>query len=65
MPGIDVSYDSSGDALIVWFDHPAKERRSEPSGEDMILKKDANGRVIGIEKKNYFNGPEHSLRAPD
>ena len=38
--------------LDVWFDDPEKEWVSEETGDDVILKKDRNGRVIGFEKLN-------------
>ena len=38
--------------LDVWFDDPEKEWASEETGDDVILKKDRNGRVIGFEKLN-------------
>src|SRR5262245_22986425 len=48
MAGIDVSYDSNGESLIVWFDHPQKTHHSEENA-GMIVRKDERGLVIGVE----------------
>lgn len=45
-------YDPKGETLTVWFDNPNKECVSEETGEEVILNKDRQGRVIGFEKLN-------------
>ncbi len=40
--------------LDVWFDDPENEFISEETGEEIILKKDINNKVIGFEKINLF-----------
>jgi len=40
--------------LDVWFDDPDNEFISEETGEEIILKKDKNNKVIGFEKFNLF-----------
>ncbi len=45
--------------LDVWFDDPAKDFISEETGEEVILKKDKNNRVIGFEKLNLFPDKEN------
>jgi len=40
--------------LDVWFDDPKKEAISEETGEELILKKDKHGKIIGIEKLNVL-----------
>ena len=54
MSGMDVSYGDLGKTLTIWFDHPSKARRTETRGPDLILKKDEKGRLVGLEKANYF-----------
>jgi hypothetical protein len=39
--------------MTVWFDDPKKEYISEETGEEVILMKDRDGRVIGFEKLNF------------
>lgn len=46
-------YDSQGNTLSVWFDDPKKEYISEETGEEVILNKNRQGKVIGFEKLNY------------
>lgn len=50
---VRIYYDSLGNTLNVWFDEPSKERMSEETGEEVILNKDKNGKVIGFEKLNF------------
>jgi hypothetical protein len=53
MAQIKVYYDKLGNTLTVWFDEPKKEYISEETGEEVILMKDREGRVIGFEKLNF------------
>jgi uncharacterized protein YuzE len=48
-----VSYDRTGNTLTVWFGDPQREYVSEETGDEVILMKDKDGRVIGFEKLNY------------
>ena len=54
MERISVVFNRLTNTLDVWFDDPEKERVSEETGEEIILKKDKNGRVIGLEKLNVL-----------
>lgn len=53
MAQVKVYYDKVGNTLTVWFDDPQKEYISEETGEEVILMKDKEGRVIGFEKLNF------------
>jgi hypothetical protein len=53
MAQVKVYYDKLGNTLTVWFDDPKKEYISEETGEEVILMKDKEGRVIGFEKLNF------------
>lgn len=53
MAQVKVYYDKIGNTLTVWFDDPKKEYISEETGEEVILMKDKEGRVIGFEKLNF------------
>jgi uncharacterized protein YuzE len=59
---VKVLYDREGQTLTVWFDEPAKEFVCEETGDDVILMKDASGRVIGFEKLNFSVAQPESLR---
>lgn len=54
MEKIRVIYNRNVNTLDVWFDDPEKEFISEETGEEIILKKDKTGRVIGFEKLNVL-----------
>lgn len=49
---VKVYYDSTGNTLTVWFGNPEDEDVSEETGDEIILMKDKQGRVIGFEKLN-------------
>lgn len=53
MEKVTVFYDKAGNTLNVWFDDPHLEHHSEETAEEVILNKDADGRVIGFEKLNF------------
>ena len=53
MEKITVIHDTVGHTLTVWLDDPAKENVSEETAEELILMKNASGRVIGFELLHY------------
>ena len=50
MEKITVYYRRDFDTMDIWFGNPKDEVMSEEAGEGIILKKDKNGKTIGIEK---------------
>jgi uncharacterized protein YuzE len=50
MDKILVYYHRDSDTMDIWFGNPEDEVMCEEAGEGIILKKDKNGKVIGIEK---------------
>ena len=52
---IKIHYDSIGNTLNVWFDDPQREYISEETGEEVILNKNRQGKVIGFEKLNFLS----------
>ncbi|MGB9714822.1 MAG: DUF2283 domain-containing protein [Thermodesulfovibrionales bacterium] len=50
MDKILVYYYRESDTMDIWFGNPEDEVMCEEAGEGIILKKDKNGKVIGIEK---------------
>ena len=52
MDKVRVYYDAVGRTLSVWIDDPAREDVCEEADDDTILRKDAQGHVIGFEKLN-------------
>ncbi len=53
MEKIKVYYDQKGNTLTVWFGNPEDEYIVEETGDEVLLMKDKNGKVIGFEKLNY------------
>jgi len=62
MEQIKVFYDPAGNALTVWFGDPHQEHICEETGDEVILTKDRNGRVIGFEKLNFTVPAPEKLR---
>jgi len=62
MDKIRLYYDSKGNTLNVWFDHPNKEYICEETGEEVILVKDKKGKVIGFEKLNFLLHPKQIIK---
>ncbi|MBI5374016.1 MAG: DUF2283 domain-containing protein [Candidatus Schekmanbacteria bacterium] len=50
MDKVIVYYHKKSDTMDIWFGNPEDEVLCEEVGEGVILKKDKNGKVIGIEK---------------
>ena len=53
MDKIKVIHDAVGHTLTVWLDDPGKEHVCEETAEEVVLMKDADGRVIGFELLHY------------
>jgi len=53
MAQVKVYYDREGNTLTVWFGNPADEYVVEETGEEIVLMKDREGKVIGFEKLNF------------
>ncbi len=50
MDKVIVYYHKESDTMDIWFGNPKDEHICEEAGEGIILKKDKDGKVIGIEK---------------
>jgi len=53
MAEVKVFYDREGHTLTVWFTDMTREYVCEETGDEVVLMKDATGRVIGFEKLNF------------
>jgi uncharacterized protein YuzE len=49
MEQVKVHYDRAGNTLTVWFADPQEEYVCEETGEEVVLMKDRNGKVLGFE----------------
>jgi uncharacterized protein YuzE len=45
-----IIYDPNGNTLTIWFGNPADEDVSEEIDDEIVLMRDKQGRVIGMEK---------------
>ncbi len=61
MEKVTIIYSRFANTLDVWWGNPEDEDIAEETGDEVILKKDKNGRVIGFEKLNYL-APEAVAR---
>ena len=62
MAEITVIYDQAGNTITVWFGNPKDEYICEETGEEVILMKDQEGKVIGFEKLNFLSVQSQPLR---
>jgi len=62
MEQVKVFYDHTGNTLTVWFGDPEDEYICEETGDEVILMKDQQGRVIGFEKLNFSVPAPEQLR---
>lgn len=59
---VKVCHDTIGKTLTVWFGDPKAEHVCDEVGEEIILMKNREGRVIGFEKLNFAVPPKEMLR---
>ena len=67
---VKVYYDREGNTLTVWFGDPAdkvlavsqREYVAEETGEEIVLMKDREGKVIGFEKLNFTTQASDGVR---
>jgi len=50
MDKVIIHYHKETDTMDIWFGNPTDEYICEEAGNGIILKKDKDGKVIGIEK---------------
>jgi uncharacterized protein YuzE len=62
MAEVKVFHDPVGNTLVVWFAEPTAEVDAEETGDDVILMKDKEGRVIGFEKLNFLAQSGQSVK---
>ena len=62
MAKVKVFHDPVGNTLVVWFDNPEDETEAEETGDEVILMKNKEGKVIGFEKLNFLPQSEQSVQ---
>jgi uncharacterized protein YuzE len=62
MAEVKVYYDAAGRTLTVWFDRPENEYFCEETGDEIVLIKNRDGRVIGFERLNFPASATQNVR---
>lgn len=57
-----VFYNKEGNTLTVWFGDPTEEHVCEETGDEVVLMKDREGKVIGFEKLSFSHADSKDLR---
>jgi hypothetical protein len=53
MVQVQVIHDAQGRRLTVWLGDPSKKRSQEKTTDEVVLIRDAAGKIIGLELSNY------------
>lgn len=61
MEKIRVIHDAAGQTLTVWMGDPNTEHVCEETADEVVLMKDAAGKVIGFEVLNYTADARNGL----
>jgi len=61
MEKIKIIINRESNTLDVWFDDDKKEFICEGAGDEVILKKDKDNRIIGFEKINLFKNKNQDV----
>lgn len=62
MAGMDISYGENGKGLTVWFDRPHKAIQTEKTESGIILRKDTEGHIVGVQHEAYFDSARDAKR---
>jgi uncharacterized protein YuzE len=62
MAKVKMFHDPIGNTLVVWFGEPQDEADAEETGDEVILMKNKEGKVIGFEKLNFLASTEKSVQ---
>ncbi|MBL7191196.1 DUF2283 domain-containing protein [bacterium] len=62
MEEVRIYYDREGNTLTVWFGDPSEEAVCEETGDEVILMKNKEGKVIGFEKLNFSSSSADRIR---
>jgi uncharacterized protein YuzE len=62
MAQVKVFHDKIGNTLVVWFGNPENEYEVEETGDEVVLMKDEEGKVIGFEKLNFISASSEPVR---
>ncbi|MBW8049183.1 MAG: DUF2283 domain-containing protein [Cytophagales bacterium] len=58
MDTIKITYDNIGNTLDIWFTKPSKNIICDDLDNDTIIKRDLDGKIVGIEILNYIKNKQ-------
>jgi hypothetical protein len=61
MEKLKICFDRTGNTLTVWFGDPKDEYICSETDDEIVLMKNKEGRVIGLEKLNYSGSASEHL----
>ena len=61
MDTIKITYDNIGNTLDIWFTKPSKNIICDDLDNDTIVKRDLDGKIVGIEILNYIKNKQVSV----
>ena len=64
MTNAKLVFNKEGNTLDIWFGNPKKEAINEETSDEVILKKDKKGKVIGIEILNFIKSKKAPRELP-
>ena len=64
MDTVHVIHDREGRSLTVWFGDPLREHTSSADEHGVVVMKDPDGRVIGVEVLNFDGNPRAVSLSP-
>jgi len=59
-----VVFTKETNTMDIWFDKPDKEFVCEETGEEIILKKDKKGKIVGVELLNVLPQNKKQIKEP-
>lgn len=62
MAQVKVFHDRIGNTLTVWFGDPETEVEVEETGDEVVLMKNKDGKMIGFEKLNFMPASSEPIR---
>ena len=61
MDTIKITYDNIENTLDIWFTKPSKNIICDDLDNDTIVKRDLDGKIVGIEILNYIKNKQVSV----
>ncbi|HBX51102.1 MAG TPA: hypothetical protein DEH02_08565 [Bacteroidales bacterium] len=63
MDTIKITYDNLGNTLDIWFTKPTNDIICDDLENEMIVKRDKSGNILGIEVLNYVKNKQTNVES--